>query len=166
MKAAIVTSPHIIFQAGTDEHSDSDRSSSCRSVQNSMADRATITLTVVLLALLSVTLHLVQVQAQVVAAAREEEAAAGGEAGAAAAEYVLLEPKPERLLEVAADALNGTESTTACRRCRCCLRNTNPQECLTTCCFRRSCGVSFCTVATVSCGCNGCAYPPPPPGKK
>ena len=91
--------------------------------------------------------------------------AASGQ-GADTAEFVLLEPIPERLLLAAtAGAVNATDpdiqlTELTCLQCNCCLKNTNPQVCLTTCCYQRICGESVCSIPeVVSCGCNHCVPP-------
>ncbi|WVZ66284.1 hypothetical protein U9M48_015527 [Paspalum notatum var. saurae] len=118
-----------------------------------MAERWTITLAVAIFALLSITSHPHQAQGA------REATAAGGLAGAA--EFVLLETT---LPPALAPVNSTTGSDIFCMNCKCCLKNTPPQPCLTTCCFRRSCSGSVCSAPrAVSCGCNGCVYPPPPP---
>ncbi|KAG2550652.1 hypothetical protein PVAP13_9KG338000 [Panicum virgatum] len=122
--------------------------------------RTTIVLNMALFALLSFTLYF---------QARGEGAlgpAASGQ-GTDTAEFVLLEPIPERLLLAAtAGAVNATDPDTqltelTCLQCNCCLKNTNPQVCLTTCCYQRICGESvFSIPEVVSCGCNHCVPPP------
>ncbi|KAL6657876.1 hypothetical protein ACP70R_005656 [Stipagrostis hirtigluma subsp. patula] len=115
---------------------------------------AAIRLTMALLGLLCASVHL---HAQ---GAREATTvAAAGHAGAA--EYVLLEPEPERVVAVPAAAAAANASSQTCERCSCCLKGTpgQPAVCLTTCCFNKTCTGSACTVLWASCGCDPCDFP-------
>ncbi|KAL6657877.1 hypothetical protein ACP70R_005657 [Stipagrostis hirtigluma subsp. patula] len=104
---------------------------------------------------IALTLALLYATLQAQGATEAATAAAGGAAESSA--YVLLEPMPERVVAAAPgdDVVVVNATNQVCGSCKCCFKD-NPNSCLTTCCFDKTCNGSACTLRFLTCGCTIC----------